>query len=293
MNEKSMNMRKTWLLLIVTAVFILLIFFLREDFSFVDALKDRGLVFLWLGGIAFFAEYIDSALGMGFGIIMFPMLLISGYNPVEILSAILFTECITGIAAGWGHQKAGNVDFKPETRAREVLKLLLLTSILGSIPGLILTSRLNVKGFSIYIGIIYIIIGITTTLSMNLFGKYNTTKLKLLGIVAGFNKGVSGSGFGPLLTGAQVEMKIPAKSAVAITSLTEGAFTFFAIIIYSIIKGAPVLSLIIPVTVGALCSIPLAVWTVADLPKKSHSRSIGVVMALLGILTLLKQLNVI
>ncbi|MBA3064617.1 sulfite exporter TauE/SafE family protein, partial [Candidatus Woesearchaeota archaeon] len=62
--------------------------------------------------IAFFAEYIDSTLGMGYGTILTPLLLLFGFNPLQVVPAVLLSELITGLLAGFTHHKAGNVNFK-------------------------------------------------------------------------------------------------------------------------------------------------------------------------------------
>lgn len=65
--------------------------------------------------IAFFAEYIDSSLGMGYGTILTPILLLMNFQPLEVIPAALLSEFITGLVAGFTHHKIGNVNFKPKS----------------------------------------------------------------------------------------------------------------------------------------------------------------------------------
>ena len=53
--------------------------------------------------------------------------------------------------------------------------------------------------------------------------------MRLLG---GFNKGVGGGGYGPVITVGGLLAGIPVKSMVAITSLAEGATCLFAVIVW-------------------------------------------------------------
>jgi uncharacterized membrane protein YfcA len=55
--------------------------------------------------LAFVCELVDSSLGMGYGTTLTPILLIAGYEPIEIVPAVLFSECITGIVAGILHHE--------------------------------------------------------------------------------------------------------------------------------------------------------------------------------------------
>ena len=46
--------------------------------------------------LAFFCEFVDSSLGMGFGTILSPVLLLMGFEALDVVPAVLFSECITG-----------------------------------------------------------------------------------------------------------------------------------------------------------------------------------------------------
>ena len=66
--------------------------------------------------LAFFAEYIDSTLGMGYGTTLTPLLmLLFGFGPLQIVPAVLFSELVTGLLAGFTHHSMGNVELFPKT----------------------------------------------------------------------------------------------------------------------------------------------------------------------------------
>ena len=64
--------------------------------------------------MAFICEYMDSTLGMGYGTTLTPVLLIMGYEPLQVVPAVLVSELFSGLLAGALHHKEGNVDFKPK-----------------------------------------------------------------------------------------------------------------------------------------------------------------------------------
>ena len=68
---------------------------------------------LCIGVIAFLAEYVDSALGMGYGTTLTPVLLMMGYEPMQVVPAVLLSELFTGLFAGLAHHNEGNADFRP------------------------------------------------------------------------------------------------------------------------------------------------------------------------------------
>ena len=53
--------------------------------------------------IAFFAEYIDSTLGMGYGTTLTPLLILFGFEPLQVVPAVLLSELVTGLLAGFTH----------------------------------------------------------------------------------------------------------------------------------------------------------------------------------------------
>ncbi len=61
--------------------------------------------------IAFLAEYVDSSLGMGYGTTLTPLLILFGFDPLQIVPAVLLSELVTGILAGVFHHSVGNVNF--------------------------------------------------------------------------------------------------------------------------------------------------------------------------------------
>ncbi len=58
-----------------------------------------------LFGMAFFCELVDSTLGMGYGTTLTPVLLLMGYQPMQVVPAILLSELITGGFAAFAHHR--------------------------------------------------------------------------------------------------------------------------------------------------------------------------------------------
>ena len=89
--------------------------------------------------LAFICEYMDSTLGMGYGTTLAPILLIVGYEPLQVVPAVLISELISGLLAGVLHHREGNVNFKPkivdvpaiiaEFKAMNYLKIIRKTTI--------------------------------------------------------------------------------------------------------------------------------------------------------------------
>ena len=78
------------------------------------------------------------------------------------------------------------------------------------------------------------------------------------------------------------------KQAVAITSLAESLTCVVGLIAYILMRGNIDFTLAIPLTCGAMLSVPMATLTVRKLPEYVMRTSVGVTTCLLGLFTLVK-----
>ena len=59
--------------------------------------------------LCFVCELIDSGLGMGYGTILTPTLLLLGYDAHDIVPTVLFSELLSGFTASFFHNEIRNV----------------------------------------------------------------------------------------------------------------------------------------------------------------------------------------
>ena len=78
------------------------------------------------------------------------------------------------------------------------------------------------------------------------------------------------------------------KSAVAITSLAESLTCLVGLIAYVVMRGSLEWALAVPLTLGALCSVPIATLTIRRLPESAVRGCVGVATCVLGLLTFAK-----
>jgi uncharacterized membrane protein YfcA len=115
--------------------------------------------------LAFVCELVDLTLGMGYGTTLTPIMLALGFEPIEIVPAVLSSEAITGILAGVFHHEFGNVDLRQGSHDLKiamvvtgfsVLGILLATSIAINIPGRVI---------KLYIGVLVLALGFVILLN--------------------------------------------------------------------------------------------------------------------------------
>jgi len=262
--------------------------------------------------IAFICEYIDSTLGMGYGTILTPVLLMMGYSPLQVVPAILLSELITGLLAAFGHHKVGNVNLKPRTTEfRQIIGklsalgyintfkqevpfhlktaiVLAACSIFGTLAAVFLAISIPTFWLKLYIGLLVFGIGVMILSTLKRKYIFSWKKIFALGTIASFNKGMSGGGYGPVVTGGQILSGINSKSAIGITSLAEGSTCLVGVIAYSLTKSVIDWKLAPYLIIGAVLSVPLSVFTVKRMKTNMLSLIIGIIVILLGIVTLIK-----
>lgn len=237
--------------------------------------------------LAFLCEYIDSSLGMGYGTTLTPVLLIMGYSPLQVVPCVLLSELISGLSAAFFHHKMKNANFKAGTKDFKVAVVLATTSIFGTTSAIFVALTLPSLYVKLYIGILVFTMGALILLTRKKTFPFSWKKISGLGLVAAFNKGISGGGYGPIVTSGQLLSGMNSKAAVGITSLAEGLTCFVGVGGYLLFTNHTVdWSLAPSLIIGAFLSVPLAVFTVRMVKEKQLRLIIGLVTLCLGLLTL-------
>jgi len=108
--------------------------------------------------------------------------------------------------------------------------------------------------------------------------------------LASFNKGISGGGYGPVVTGGQVLSGIESRQAVAIASMAEGITSAVGVSIY-LLKGVPLnMNLALSLLIGAVISVPPAAYFIKRVSTGKLTLAIGGMSTVLGGYTLLRLL---
>ncbi|KPK41107.1 MAG: hypothetical protein AMJ78_06385 [Omnitrophica WOR_2 bacterium SM23_29] len=265
---------------------------------------------------AFLFEYIDSTLGMGYGTTLTPILLIFGFKPLQIVPVILLSELITGLLAAFFHHREGNVNLKPKTIDLSIIIgelksigfinslrrglpvhlkvaiLLAVLSIVGTVAAVFVAINIPKFWLNLYIGCVVLSMGIIILFTMNKSYRFSKKKIAALGLVASFNKGISGGGYGPIVTGGQILSGIEAKSAVGITSLAEGLTCAVGVLTYILASKNPIDWKLAPyIIIGAVLSVPFSAVSIKKIQTKRLKLIVALLTIILGTVTLIRILR--
>lgn len=287
----GLNTRRTrwWLALVSLMVVLPFMPGWREPLAAWSGVAEWVLLAVFFAALA--GEYIDSSMGMGYGTTLTPLLLLGGFEPLQIVPAVLLSELVTGLAAGWMHQRDGNVDFLHDPRARRTALLLGSLSGVGALSAVWLALSISKFWLGLFITAIVIAMGVVILATRRRTLPYHAGGIVVVGAVAAFNKGLSGGGYGPLVTAGQVVSGLPARQSVAITSLAESLTCLIGVAGYLAAGKAIYWPLALPLTLGALLSVPMATHTVRHVSEERLRGLVGWITLALGGVAVVKLLG--
>ncbi|MBN1587624.1 MAG: sulfite exporter TauE/SafE family protein [Candidatus Omnitrophica bacterium] len=246
--------------------------------------------YLLLIPLAFMCEFVDSSLGMGYGTSLTPLLLLLGFEPLQIVPAVLLSEFVSGINAAFFHHTVRNVNFKPGNKDAKVALVLTVFSVIGTTAAVFVVLNLPQNIVKLWIGVIIVLMGVFILATLNRKPRFTWRKITVLATIASFNKGMSGGGYGPLVMGGQLLSGVGVKNAVGITSLAEGITCLVGVVLFFIL-GKEVDWVLAPwLMAGAVLSVPFAAHALKHIPERAAKVAIACVILMLGTLTLWKAL---
>jgi uncharacterized membrane protein YfcA len=228
---------------------------------------DNWTIIWWVVIVCACFEYMDSAGGMGYGTALTPLLLTAGFDPKQVVPLVMITEMVTGLVSGLIHGEFENVEWKLRPM-NETTRLCMIIAITGMIATFISISAIynyfQAQKFfiKIYVTVLLVIMGICSIMTAVKYAKYRPGLMWIFAFVGGFNKGVGGGGYGPVITVGGLIAGVPVKSMVAVTSFAEGmtcvaaVVTWFALVSVGVIVDYMLLPSFVLGTVLAAVAAP-------------------------------------
>jgi len=231
--------------------------------------------------------FIDSALGMGYGVSSVTILLSFGIMPAIASASIHTAEGFVDIVSGVSHWKFGNID-------KELLIKLTVPGILGAILGAYALSLMSLSFAKPVVSSILLVMGLLILLRFamkknGVFKKIPSRLLSLLGFAAAFIDVCGGGGWGPILTPTLIFNGHEPRKAVGTVELTEPIISFTAVIVFGLSFGfdAFLWQIVLPLIVGGFILTPLAAYITKKIPKQLFGVLIGLWLTVLNLRTLL------
>lgn len=254
--------------------------------------------------VSFLCEYMDATLGAGYGTTLTPLLLIVGFLPLEVVPAVLLGQFVGGMSGGLAHHRFGNInlDFRRDDKYGTVYvprsldaKIIFILVIFGVIGGLIgALSAVNIPSLilKIYVGAVVLGAGIVILVRLNHKVSFSWRGIIGIGLLSAFNKGISGGGYGPLVSGGQIINGRGVKESIGSTTMAEVAICAVAFLTYMmLLNGGIYWGLAAATSIGSIIAGPLAAFTVKKAESKRLKLIIGLFFTVLGVLALARFLS--
>src|SRR5690554_2643789 len=232
--------------------------------------------FYYMLAVGFFAQMVDGALGLGYGMTSASAMMAMGIKLPAISGSIHTAEMFSSAISGYSHYKFGNVN-------KKMLYWLAIPGVIGAVLGSL---------FVIYIGeeyeyiaypfvALYLILIALRLISLafkNKIIKKPIKRLSLLGFSGGFFDAFGGGGWGPIVTSTLLTKGRQSRYVVGTVSLAEFFVTFAVTLTFFTSLGVDYWYIILGSIIGGVIAAPIAAKLVGKIPQKLSYILVGLLV---------------
>jgi len=251
---------------------------------------------LVIGIVGFFAQLVDGALGMAYGVTSSSLMLVVGLSPAAASASVHLAELGTTVVSGASHWRFGNVDW------RMVLRLG-LPGAAGAFAGATVLSSLSTEAATPWMAGILLSLGLYVLLRFT----FGTIKLRAdrpplrsrfltpLGLVAGFVDATGGGGWGPVATPTLlVSGRVEPRKVIGSVDTSEFLVAMAASVGFLVGIGTEGVrtGYVLALLAGGLLAAPLAAYLVRRIAPKMLGSLVGGMIVLTNSRTLVREFEI-
>lgn len=242
--------------------------------------------------VGLIVSFIDSAFKMGYGIAT-PILILIGFNPIVIVSLLLFSQLFAGLTRTIYYSAYVHIPYDDFKSDALINSFYIFTGMIGMIVAMFFIYITPKFATLLYIALMIIAVGIITLINYKF--KFTLKKFYIISIISGFNQTISGAGYGPLATYQEILKNGNYQKTQAITSISEAILSGFGFLLYFIFFDIlmPNLQLTILLIVTGIIGSPLGALSSNYLDRKKAKKVIGVFSIMIGIILFLRVFKLI
>lgn len=231
--------------------------------------------------IGLFAQMIDGALGMAYGVTATTFLMGAGISPALASASVHTAEIFTSGLSGILHAKLGNVN-------KHIFLSLLIPGILGEILGSLLVTQFEGNLIKGVVSAYLLCMGLY--ILSKAYRRFKPTNhppkhLRKLALLGGFLDAAGGGGWGPVVTTTLVGAGNDPRTTIGSVNFAEFFLTLASSISFFILLGESPWVLVSGLILGGLFAAPFA----ALLCKHLHAKTLLILVG--GLITLLSFYN--
>lgn len=245
--------------------------------------------FLLFLAIGFFAQLIDGALGMAYGIVSNTALLMAGVPPAQASALIHTAEVFTTGASAASHIYHRNVDWRLVAR-------LGLAGVAGAILGAWILSSIDIAAARRFVYGYLLAMGLYILWKSRQIAGPRSRPARWtspLGFVAGFLDASGGGGWGPMLTSTLIGSGHAPRQTVGSVNATEFFVTTAAAVAFFAALGALNWHHLLPLVLGGVLAAPFGGWAVRHVSARVLMTAVGILITVLSIVQLLRAFRLL
>ena len=216
--------------------------------------------------VGFFAQVVDGALGMAYGVTATTFLLATGASPAAASASVHIAEIFTTGVSGISHTKFGNVN-------KQLFVRLLIPGMLGAALGAVLVTQVDGAMFKPFVSAYLLLLGIYILskafrqLRLRTQAPKHVGKLALFG---GFVDAAGVGGWGPVVTTTLVSSGNGPRTTIGSVNFAEFFLAFASAAVFALPMETNTWPIISGLVFGGLFAAPFA----ALLCKKLHAKTL-------------------
>lgn len=222
--------------------------------------------FYWMLAIGFFAQMVDGALGMGYGLTSSTLMMGMGVKLPSISGSIHTAEMFSSAMSGYSHYKYGNVN-------KKMLLYLAVPGVIGAVSGSLLLIYLGNEYENLAKGLMAtytLIMGYRITrLAFKKIVVKQKTHIGRLGFFGGMMDAFGGGGWGPIVTSTLLSKGRKTNYVIGTVSMAEFFVTLAAAIVFFSSLGVSNIEIILGLIIGGVLAAPIAARLAGKMPRKT------------------------
>jgi uncharacterized protein len=237
--------------------------------------------------VGFALAVVDTAFGMGYGTIATPVLLVAGFGTISTVAAVLVSQAV---AAGFGtalHVRYRNIDLaNVKGRDAKLSTAIIAFGILGVVAAVFVAVSLPSLYVKTYIGILVVSTGLFLLTRPRV--RFSWPKVYAISAANGFDKAISGGGFGPAALGGLLALGHKLRNSVAIAVFTVMIINLVGVVLYFLLDAVNPSGLFLMATlsVGAMLGALLGPGITGRLHSRGHLNGLALFILAVGAVAL-------
>ncbi len=239
--------------------------------------------------LGFICAYVTTSMGMGYGTILTPILLILAFETHEVIHAVLLSQAIICLPATLFHWRLGNIRLGAKNGDAKLIVSVIVAGGIAIALASFIVAELPQEVLTAYLGIVVLVMGLVL-LRMKRFA-FSWKLLAGFGVFSVVNKALTGTGFGPVFTSGELISGKEPRSSIGVSSAVVGPICLFAFLSHTLVERPDDLSLAYVLVVGALPAAFLGPLQTSRMKEAPARIVVGLLTLALGVFILTNELT--